>query len=108
MKVWNRLPLVLVAFGFGAVPARAQRELSPRDLTRVSIEELMEVSVVSVDRREQPADAVPAAVYVISREDIRRSGMTSLPELLRLAPGVNVARIHSSWWAVSIRGFNDV
>jgi len=57
-------------------------------------------------RREQPADDVPAAGYVITRDEIRRSGLTSIPELLRLAPGVQVARINSNKWAVSVRGFN--
>ena len=66
----------------------------------------MEIEVTSASRHEQSADDVPAAVYVITRDEIRRSGLTSIPELLRLAPGVQVARINSNKWAVSVRGFN--
>src|SRR5688572_25318240 len=67
---------------------------------------LMEIEVTSASRHEQSADDVPAAGYVITRDEIRRSGLTSIPELLRLAPGVQVARINSNKWAVSVRGFN--
>jgi iron complex outermembrane receptor protein len=71
-----------------------------------TLEELMAIEVTSASRREQRAEDAPAAVYVITRDEIRRSGLTSIPELLRLAPGVQVARINSNKWAVSVRGFN--
>src|ERR1019366_7317910 len=77
------------------------------DLTQLSLEDLMKVKVTSVSRKEQSLSKVGAAVFVISQDDIRRSGMTNIPDLLRLAPGVDVARITANTWAISIRGFND-
>ena len=80
----------------------------PRDLTQVSLEDLMNIEVTSASRKEQPAGDVAAAIFVITRDDIRRSGMTTIPDLLRLAPGVQVAQINANKWAVSVRGFNDL
>ena len=78
---------------------------------KLSLEELMEVEVTpvvtSVSRRSEKASQTPAAVFVISSEDIRRSGYTNLPDVLRLAPGLNVARIDGSKWAISARGTNS-
>ena len=62
--------------------------------------------VTSAAKKRQRVSAAAAAVHVISREDIRRSGVTSIPEALRLAPGLQVARIDSNKWAISARGFN--
>ncbi|MBL8259820.1 MAG: TonB-dependent receptor [Candidatus Competibacteraceae bacterium] len=76
------------------------------DLTQFSIEDLMQVKVVSAAKIEQSLQDTAAAVFVITAEDIRRSGATSLPEALRLAPGVEAARIDASRWSVTIRGFN--
>ncbi len=75
----------------------------------LSIEELMNVKVVSVtsvSKRSQKLTEVASAIFVITQEDIRRSGATSIPEALRMAPGVQVSRISTDKWAVSIRGFN--
>jgi len=75
------------------------------ELAELSLEELMNIEVTSVSRRpERRADA-PAAIYVITQEDIRRSGVTSIPEALRLAPGVEVAKVDANKWAIGIRGF---
>ena len=93
--------LLVVCF---APAGRAAQQ--PRDLTEISLEELMNIEVVSVSRKQQRLSEVPAAVYVITQEDIRRSGATSIPEVLRMAPGVQVARIDSSLWAITARGFN--
>jgi iron complex outermembrane receptor protein len=87
-------------------PAVAQSQTP--DLRLATLEELMNIEVTSVSRREQRAEDVPAAVYVIGRDEIRRSGLTSIPELLRLAPGVQVAQINANKWAVSVRGFNSL
>jgi iron complex outermembrane receptor protein len=67
----------------------------------------MKIEITSAARKVQRADEVPAAVFVITQDAIRRSGLRTLPELFRLAPGVQVARLSASNWAVSIRGFND-
>ncbi len=77
-----------------------------KGLDELSIEELMSMEVTSVSKKAQKLSDSPAAVFVITAEDVRRSGVTSVPEALRLAPGVNVARIDSNKWAVSARGFN--
>src|SRR5258708_37497835 len=63
--------------------------------------------VTLVAKKPQPLSKVGAAVYVITHEDIRRSGMTNIPDLLRIVPGVDVARIDANAWAISIRGFNS-
>jgi iron complex outermembrane receptor protein len=67
----------------------------------------MNIEVTSVSKKAQSLSSTAASVFVITSEDIRRSGITILPELLRLAPGVQVARLSSGSWAVGIRGFND-
>jgi iron complex outermembrane recepter protein len=72
----------------------------------LSIEDLMNVKVTSVAKKVQSLNDAPAAAFVISNEDIKRSGATNIPDALRLAPGLNVARIDSNKWAVSSRGFN--
>jgi iron complex outermembrane recepter protein len=77
------------------------------DLTSLSLEQLMEVEVSLVSRNDQPLFETAAAVAVLTGEEIRRSGVTSLPEALRLIPGMNVGRLDASKWAVSSRGFAD-
>ena len=77
------------------------------DLTQMQLEDLMNIKVTSVSKKEQPLSRTAAAVFVISQEDIRRSGATSIPDLLRMAPGVDVQQIDANAWAISIRGFNS-
>ena len=77
-----------------------------KDLTEMSLEDLMNTKVTSVSKREQKMSEVAAAIFVISAEDIRRSGATNIPDLLRMVPGVDVAQINASSWAISVRGFN--
>jgi len=84
----------------------AQAALPPVDLTSLSLEDLMNVKVTSVSRRPQSLAETAAAVFVITQDDIRRSGVTSIPEALRMVPGVEVARIDGNKWAVTARGFN--
>ena len=76
------------------------------DLAQLSLEDLMNIEVTSVSKRQQALLDTAGAVYVITQEDIRRSGVNSIPEALRLAPGVQVAQINGYTWAISIRGFN--
>lgn len=66
----------------------------------------MDIPVSTVTKQDSTVGQSPAAVFVISNEMIRRSGATCVPELLRMAPGVEVARVNSHAWAISIRGFN--
>src|SRR5258708_22621571 len=79
---------------------------APPDLTEVSLEDLISLRVTSVSKKEQKLSRAGAAAYVITQEDIRRSGMANIPDLLRMVPGVDVARIDANTWAISIRGFN--
>lgn len=76
------------------------------DLKALSITELFDVPVTSVSRQPQKLSNAAAALFVITREDIRRAGVTSVPELLRMVPGIQVARIDANKWAISARGFN--
>jgi iron complex outermembrane recepter protein len=76
------------------------------DFTELSIEDLMNLEVTTVSKKAQKLSDTAAAVFVITQSDIQRSGATSIPEALRMAPGVEVARIDASKWAVTVRGFN--
>jgi len=98
---WINCVLLFAAL---TVPAVAQKR--PRDLAVASLEDLMNIEVTSVSKKEEKLFQTAAAVYVITQEEIRRSGLTSIPELLRLAPGLEVARIDGTKWAISARGFN--
>jgi iron complex outermembrane receptor protein len=99
--------VVLLALGLGfPVPSPSQTS-TPGDLTQYSLEDLMNVQVTSVSKREQKLLTAGAAIFVISQEDIRQSGATNIPDLLRMAPGVHVAQINAHTWAISIRGFTD-
>lgn len=86
-----------------AMPAMA----GAPDLSQLSIEQLMDIRVTSVAKKPEKVSESAAAIHVITQEDIRRSGMHSIPELLRMVPGLDVAQIDASKWAISARGFND-
>ena len=77
------------------------------DLTQLSIEELMNIEVTSPARKEQAIFDAGTAVSVLTGDDLRRSGVTSVAEALRLVPGVQVGRVDANKWAISARGFND-
>jgi len=77
------------------------------DVFSLSIEELMNAKVISVSKQNQNLSDAAASIYVITQNDIRNSGATTIPEVLRLAPHLQVARINSSQYAISVRGFNS-
>lgn len=77
------------------------------DMLGLDLEQLMQIDVTSVAGVAQPWFQTPAAMYVITSEDIRRSGFLSIPEALRMAPGLNVARDASWQWSISARGFES-
>ena len=81
---------------------------STRDLADLSIEELSQVEIMSVSKRPEPLREAPGAVYVITGDDIRRTGVTSLAEALRLAPNLEVARVNAQSYSISSRGMNSV
>ena len=76
-------------------------------LRRVRVDELLHAEVTTVSKRSEQLFEVPAAAFVITSEDIRRSGANSIPEALRMSPGVSVAQIDANKWGVASRGFND-
>ena len=81
-------------------------EATPQQLKNLSIEALMNLDVTSVAKQPEPYRQAPAAIEVITGEEIHRSGATSIPEALRLADNLDVAQVSSSSWAISARGFN--
>ncbi|MFN0086234.1 MAG: TonB-dependent receptor plug domain-containing protein [Blastocatellia bacterium] len=86
--------------------AMAQNPQQARDLAERSLEELMNIEVTLVSKKEEKLFQTAAAIFVITQEEIRRSGLTSIPELLRMVPGLSVARIDGNKWAITSRGFN--
>ena len=84
-------------------PSSAQ----PPDLASMNIEDLMNIKVTSVSKKEEKLSRTAAAIFVITQEDIRHSSATNIPDLLRMVPGLDVAQIDGSSWAISSRGFNQ-
>jgi iron complex outermembrane receptor protein len=93
----NEIPNAATNFSSAAV----------KDSSDLSLEQLVNIEVTSVSKKEESLQDAPAAIYVITQEDIRRSGLTSIPELLRMVPGLDVAQIDANHWAISSRGFNS-
>jgi iron complex outermembrane receptor protein len=106
MTVVRRISFALLMIVFAAVAAAADKPPA-RDLSNLSVDDLMNVEVTSVARRGQKLSDTPAAVFVITQDDIQRSGATSIPDVLRMVPGLDVAEINGGIWAVSARGFNS-
>jgi len=97
--------VVIAAVGMSAASVRAQSQ--DPGFADMSLEELMNVPVTSVSKKTTKLGESPAAITVITQDDLRRLGITNLPDALRLVPGVEVAQINSQEWAVSARGFNN-
>lgn len=100
------LGLVAICGTFAAL-AVAARAQSLADLRNLSIEDLIKIEITSVSKRPEALSGAPSAIFVITADDIRRSGAASLPEALRLAPNLEVARINSQDYTISARGFNS-
>jgi len=111
--IWFRIcGLYLLVAGALAVPANASALYQPRpvvdqQLKQLSLAQLGDVEVTTASKEPEELWQTPAAIAVLTQDDIRHSGATSIPELLRLVPGVNVAREQSDQWAVGVRGFNS-
>jgi iron complex outermembrane recepter protein len=104
LRFYKKLtPSISLSVLLAAAPLQAHAET---DLTSLSMEDLMNIQVTSASRKQQTLANVASAAFVISQEDISRSGATTIPDLLRMVPGVQVAKIDANKWAVSIRGFN--
>lgn len=103
--------LIVVAFPRAAhawSPARTPDLAVSTDLSELSLEQLGNVRVTSVSRREERLSTAAASVFVLTSEDIRRSGAKTIPDALRLVPTLQVARADANQWAISARGFNSV
>ncbi|MBD3236164.1 MAG: TonB-dependent receptor plug domain-containing protein [Candidatus Eisenbacteria bacterium] len=96
--------VLLLGGGFSARGDVPPAETS--QLTDLSLEELMNIEVTSVSKKAEPLSESAAAIYVITSEDIRRSGARTIADALRMAPGLQVARIDANEWAVTSRGFS--
>jgi iron complex outermembrane recepter protein len=96
----------ILATMFVATSVWGQSGKDAPDVTAMSLEDLMNLQVTSVSKRTQRVADAAAAVFVITQEDIQRSGARNIPEALRMAPGIEVARIDENKWAISARGFN--
>lgn len=102
---WSR---TLVALAIMVAPASyAEQSAEADSLADLTLEELANIQVSSVQKKSERAGDSPAAVFVITQDDIRRSGATSIPQALRLVPGLQVAQIDGNKWAISARGFNS-
>jgi iron complex outermembrane recepter protein len=104
----SRVLLAGCAAALLAAPgARADEPFQPRDMAELSLEELANIQVTSVSKRSESLSNAAASIFVITGNDIRRSGATSLPEALRLAPNLQVARVDARNYAVTARGFSS-
>ena len=98
--------VLLLATGISRADSPQDGNESPGQLKRLSLEELGKLEVTTVSKEPEQVRKTPVAIFVLTQEDIRRSGATSIPEVLRLAPGVEVARIDSDHWSIAIRGLS--
>ena len=110
-NLWGRVFSLLLLLGSSGLvlftqKAQAQEGGGLDDLLSLSIEDLRNVEVTSVSRKPENQFRAASAVTVLTDDDIKRSGATSIADALRLVPGLNVARIDSSRWAITSRGFN--
>lgn len=90
----------------GDAVAQSDDDLRPATVKRLSLEQLADLEITSVSGRAMPLSLAPSAIDVITAEDIRRSGVTNIPDSLRLATGLHVAQVDGHTWAISARGFN--
>ncbi|MGI9274622.1 MAG: TonB-dependent receptor plug domain-containing protein [Endozoicomonas sp.] len=106
----KRLPILLATCFFLAANASAETA-EDEDFLELSLEELISLEipdVTSVSRKKQRLMDSAAAIYVISDEDIKRTGVTSIPDALRMVPGMQVAKLNANTWSISTRGFNYI
>jgi len=114
MKKTNRFPnqiysiiLGLGVITFSSISIPSSAKASSDNYFDLNLTDLLSVEVTSVAKKKQKLNEVAAAVFVISQQDIQRSGVTSIPEALRMAPGVQVAKMDANKWAITSRGFNS-
>ena len=93
-----------MAYALVGLASAAQAQ--DRDLTKLSLEDLLSAEITSVAKKPQRVDEAAAAIFVVSQEDIRRSAALDIPDILRMVPGMEVGQLPSTGAAVSARGFN--
>jgi iron complex outermembrane recepter protein len=98
---------VLAGVLLGSLVGTGSAQEAQPDLSNLSLETLSSTQITSISRKEQKLTEAAGAIYVISSEDIRRSGLTNIAELLRTVPGLDVAQIDANKWAITGRGFNE-
>jgi len=103
----SRIAVALFACGFQLLALPGVHAAENTELADLSLEQLSRIKVISVSRRSEPLATAAASIYVITSDDIRRSGARTLPEVLRLAPNLQVARLNAREYAISARGFNS-
>ena len=99
--------LVLMMFAGHASGQTPPTVPSPSDLKKLSLDQLQGIEVTSVSKSPEKLSGAPSSIQVITGDDIRRSGATSIPEALRLASNLQVAQVDSHTWAITARGFNN-
>jgi iron complex outermembrane receptor protein len=102
----NRKRLRLACLFIFCAFLRSEAALAGNEYLDMDISQLMQITITSVAKKPQSLSDSPAAVFVITSDDIHRLGITSIPEALRLAPGLQVARVDANKWAITSRGFS--
>jgi iron complex outermembrane receptor protein len=103
--IW--LSATLLTAASSALQVQAANPLETDQLVELSFDELLGIEITSVSKKAESLRDAPAAVFVITNEDLRRSGARSIPDALRMVPGVQVAQIDANKWAVTARSFNS-
>ena len=98
---------ILAAAALGLIAVVDAADADAPDLSNMSIEDLSNIDITSVSKRDEPLSQAAASIFVITNDDIRRSGADSIPEVLRLAPNLEVARLNASTYTITARGFNS-
>lgn len=99
---------ILASFMCAPAGAHAtESDINPDDLINLSLEQLSNIEVTSVSKRSEKASEAAAAIFVVTQDDIRRSGAASIPDALRIVPGLSVAQSGSHQWAITSRGFGS-
>ena len=106
MTGWPYTLGVALAFLLCLIPS-TRSQSSQKNLSDLSLEDLMNIEVTSVTKKEQRVSQTGAAIFVITAEDIRRSGAINVPDLLRMVPGMHVAQLDANIWVITVRGFSD-
>jgi iron complex outermembrane recepter protein len=104
-RINRRMRLAFLVALLAAVPVWPQGNTG--NIADKSLEDLMNMEVTSASKKAESLSGAPAAIFVINSEDIQRGGFTSIPEALRMVPGLYVTHIDADWWSVSARGFSD-